>query len=150
MALLCVISARRDAWLRCTATDLCGAYYPNWTKHLSKLAVARCLAVCQACSWQETKCSHSPAQQAGRAPLLQSEPGESGRERRRRRKTKIPAALAHIRAPCSTALETATAPSSEEACTVPNWHLLGRKGSCRGKKKNLERKKSGKESLEKS
>lgn len=32
-----------------------------------------------------------------------------------------------------TALETATAPSSEEACAVPSWHLLGREGSCWGK-----------------
>lgn len=136
MAVLCVISARSDAWLLCTATDLCSAHYPNGTKHLSKLAVACCLAVCEACSWQETKCSHSLAQQAARALLLQSELRESRGERR---KSKIPAALAHIRGPCSTALETATAPSSEEACMVPSWHLLGRKGSCWGKK--LERKK---------
>lgn len=60
---------------------------------------------------------------------------------RGKRRSKIPAALAHRRAPCSAALETATAPSSEEACTVPSWHLLGRKGSCRGEKKKLERKK---------
>lgn len=61
--------------------------------------------------------------------------------RRRRRKSRIPAALAHIRAPCSAALETAMAPSSEEACTVPSWHLLGPRGSCWEKK--IQKEKSG-------
>lgn len=72
-----------------------------------------------------------------RALLLQSELGESRGERRR--KSKIPAALAHIRAPCSTALETAPAPSSEEAWAVPSWHLLGGKEAAGRKKKSKKK-----------